>query len=83
MSEKITEYVSVRYSLRRSRSYPRPVHARRIVKVKLGNDFHGEPVYSQYPDRDALCGVHATERADGEVNCADCKRLLPPEVSGS
>jgi hypothetical protein len=79
MTEKKTEYVPVVYELGRPRSYPRPVHLRRIVKIRIGSNFRGEPTWSQYPDRDALCGVHATERSEGPVSCPACKRLNPEQ----
>lgn len=35
-------------------------HIVRVLEVCIGNDMHGQPVWSRYPDKAALCGTSAS-----------------------
>ena len=86
-STKITELVPAMYYRSRRVGGVRLVHLRKVTKIKIGNNYHGEPVYSTYPDRTTLCGVKNTEleapTAEGAVlepTCTKCKRLREKET---
>jgi hypothetical protein len=65
-SEKQTVY-RLGVAERARRGTARPTHIFKVERVRIGSNAHGEPVFTEYPDHRALCGVWtvtAPEQAD-------------------
>lgn len=61
------------------RSAARPTHIVKSEHVKLGNDYHGKPIFTTNWNHKALCGVRVVpvdEQAGPETAaCARCRKL--------
>jgi len=61
-----------------TRGATRHRHIVRELRIKIGTNYSGEPIWSSYMDRKALCGA-AVIPADGdttEATCAKCRTAL-------
>jgi hypothetical protein len=62
---------------RTRRNFARPTHIKRVERIRIGSNYHGEPVYTQGGSPRALCGVF-TDLIDSKemVESAGCRKCV-------
>lgn len=79
MSGVIKSYRTAQ-SFRRSRYHAPVVHAVLVERVKIGNNYKGEPIYTENWRHTAPCGVHVEgpprDWENATVNCKGCRAKL-------